>query len=157
MSKSLKIVRTVKDLRKQVGKWRADGKSVALVPTMGALHDGHLGLVKLAKKKADRVVVSIFVNPTQFAPTEDLSRYPRDEAGDLESSAASAPICSGRHQSKKCIRTAFPQQSSRDRQPKASKAQFARSISAALQPCAANCSRRFHLTSQFSARRIISS
>ncbi|MBR2536829.1 MAG: pantoate--beta-alanine ligase [Hyphomicrobium sp.] len=84
MSKSLKIVRTVKDLRKQVGKWRADGKSVALVPTMGALHDGHLGLVKLAKKKADRVVVSIFVNPTQFAPTEDLSRYPRDEAGDLE-------------------------------------------------------------------------
>ena len=83
MSKSLKIVRTVKDLRKHVGKWRTDGKSVALVPTMGALHDGHLGLVKLAKKKADRVVVSIFVNPTQFAPTEDLSRYPRDEAGDL--------------------------------------------------------------------------
>lgn len=84
MSKSLKTVRTVKDLRKQVVKWRADGKSVALVPTMGALHDGHLGLVKLASKKADRVVVSIFVNPTQFAPTEDLSRYPRDEAGDLD-------------------------------------------------------------------------
>lgn len=83
MSKSIKTVRTVKGLRKQVAKWRQDGKSVALVPTMGALHDGHLGLVKLAKKKADRAVVSIFVNPTQFAPTEDLSRYPRDEAGDL--------------------------------------------------------------------------
>ena len=83
MAKSVKILRTVKDLRKHVGKWREDGKSVALVPTMGALHDGHLGLVKIAKKKADRVVVSIFVNPTQFAPTEDLSRYPRDEAGDL--------------------------------------------------------------------------
>ena len=83
MSKSLKTVRTVKDLRKQVAKWRDDGKSVALVPTMGALHDGHLGLVKLAKKKADKAVVSIFVNPTQFAPTEDLSRYPRDEAGDI--------------------------------------------------------------------------
>jgi len=78
-----KIARTVKDLRKIVGKWRKDGVSVALVPTMGALHPGHLSLVKLAAKKADRVVVSIFVNPTQFAPHEDLARYPRDEAGDV--------------------------------------------------------------------------
>jgi pantoate--beta-alanine ligase len=83
VSKTVKICRTVKDLRKQVAKWREAGKTVALVPTMGALHAGHLALVKLAKKKADRVVVSIFVNPTQFAATEDLSRYPRDEAGDL--------------------------------------------------------------------------
>jgi pantoate--beta-alanine ligase len=84
VSKTVKISRTVKDLCKQVAKWREAGKTVALVPTMGALHDGHLALVKLAKKKADRVVVSIFVNPTQFAATEDLSRYPRDEAGDLK-------------------------------------------------------------------------
>ncbi|PPD01731.1 MAG: pantoate--beta-alanine ligase [Hyphomicrobium sp.] len=83
MSKSAKIIRSVKDLRKQIAKWRASEKSIALVPTMGALHDGHISLVKLAKKKADRVVVSIFVNPSQFAPTEDLSRYPRDETGDL--------------------------------------------------------------------------
>ena len=88
VSKSVKISRTVKDLRNQVAKWREAGKTVALVPTMGALHDGHLALVRLANKKADRVVVSIFVNPTQFAATEDLSRYPRDEAGDLQKLAS---------------------------------------------------------------------
>ena len=79
----VKIARTVKDLRRWVGRWRADGDRVALVPTMGALHAGHLALVKLVKRKADKAVVSIFVNPTQFAPHEDLSRYPRDEAGDV--------------------------------------------------------------------------
>ncbi len=84
MSKKIKVVRTVKDLRKQIDKWREADKSIALVPTMGALHDGHLSLVKLAHKNAGRVVVSIFVNPTQFGPNEDLARYPRDEAGDLE-------------------------------------------------------------------------
>ncbi len=79
----LRIVRNINDLRKAVGKLRSAGQSIALVPTMGALHDGHLALVKQARKRADRVVVSIFVNPTQFAAGEDLSRYPRDEAGDV--------------------------------------------------------------------------
>ncbi|MGE0052879.1 MAG: pantoate--beta-alanine ligase [Hyphomicrobium sp.] len=83
MGGKTKIVRTLKELRKAVAKWREHGDGVALVPTMGALHAGHLSLVKLASKKADRVVVSIFVNPTQFAPHEDLARYPRDEAGDV--------------------------------------------------------------------------
>lgn len=78
-----KVVRSVKELRRQVGLWRGAGESVALVPTMGALHDGHLTLVRTARKKAMRVVVSIFVNPTQFAPHEDLARYPRDELGDV--------------------------------------------------------------------------
>ncbi|WP_114856912.1 pantoate--beta-alanine ligase [Azospirillum brasilense] len=78
----LPVVRSVDDLRAQVSAWHRDGKTVALVPTMGALHDGHLALVRRARELADRVVASVFVNPTQFAPHEDFDRYPRDEAGD---------------------------------------------------------------------------
>lgn len=77
------VARTVQDLRGRVAAWRRAGESVALIPTMGALHEGHLQLVKLARRHAKRCVVSIFVNPTQFAPQEDFGRYPRDEAGDL--------------------------------------------------------------------------
>ena len=79
---------TKDDLRTAVAGWRAAGEQVALVPTMGALHAGHLALVRLAGTKADRVVVSIFVNPTQFAPHEDFGRYPRTLEADLEALSA---------------------------------------------------------------------
>src|SRR6185312_13077074 len=83
MAASIATVRTVKDLKAEVAKWRKAGETVALVPTMGALHAGHLSLIGIAKNHATRIVASIFVNPAQFGPKEDFKRYPRDEAGDL--------------------------------------------------------------------------
>ena len=83
MARPPKIAKTVPALRRALAQWRAAGETIALVPTMGALHDGHLALVRLARRRADRVVVSIFVNPAQFAPTEDFSTYPRTFAADV--------------------------------------------------------------------------
>ena len=71
------VVRELAELRRQVGAWRRHELTIALVPTMGALHEGHLALVRHALDRCDRVVVSIFVNPTQFAPHEDFKNYPR--------------------------------------------------------------------------------
>lgn len=78
------VVETVQDLRALTRAFRADGARIALVPTMGALHAGHMALVRRAREVAQKVVVSIFVNPTQFGPTEDFSRYPRTFEADLE-------------------------------------------------------------------------
>ncbi|MDO9046803.1 MAG: pantoate--beta-alanine ligase [Methylobacter sp.] len=85
----MQIVNTVSELRNAVRAWRSAGQSVALVPTMGNLHAGHLTLVNEAKKKADRVVVSIFVNPTQFGIGEDFETYPRTEREDQQKLNAS--------------------------------------------------------------------
>jgi pantoate--beta-alanine ligase len=80
--RAMDITRSVAGLRARVASWRAEGLTVGLTPTMGALHEGHLTLVALARRHADRVVATIFVNPTQFGPTEDFAAYPRDEGRD---------------------------------------------------------------------------
>jgi pantoate--beta-alanine ligase len=75
-------------LRAHVEDVRRDGRRIAVVPTMGALHEGHLALLRTARARADLVILTIFVNPTQFGPSEDLAKYPRDEAGDLAKARA---------------------------------------------------------------------
>lgn len=83
-SRQVQVVRSLADLRAIVRGWRSAGDRIGLIPTMGALHEGHLSLVRLARTTCTRTVTSIFVNPTQFAPQEDFSSYPRDESSDLE-------------------------------------------------------------------------
>lgn len=77
------VIRTKAALRAQVSAWQRAGETVALTPTMGAVHEGHLSLVRLGLERAERCVATIFVNPRQFGPNEDFETYPRDEEGDL--------------------------------------------------------------------------
>ena len=84
----MRILRTAADVRRALAELRSSGATVGLVPTMGALHDGHLSLLRAARETCDTVVLSLFVNPAQFGQAEDLDRYPRDEAGDAEMAVA---------------------------------------------------------------------
>lgn len=76
------VVKTIKEVKDQVNLWKKEGLSIGFVPTMGFLHEGHGSLIEKAKSENDRVIVSIFVNPTQFGPNEDLDKYPKDLEGD---------------------------------------------------------------------------
>ena len=78
----MKIITSISEMQSLADSFRRAGKTIGFVPTMGFLHEGHLSLMRRARQESDVVVVSIFVNPTQFGPNEDLDRYPRDEAGD---------------------------------------------------------------------------
>lgn len=82
--RTMKIAYTVEDVKAQVRQWKKEGLTVGLVPTMGYLHEGHESLIKRAAAENDRVVVSVFLNPTQFAPNEDLASYPRDFEADTK-------------------------------------------------------------------------
>ena len=80
----LEVIFEVSELRRIVEGWKSEGKTVAFVPTMGALHEGHLSLARQAKSENVKVVVSVFVNPLQFGPSEDFARYPRTLKDDIE-------------------------------------------------------------------------
>jgi pantoate--beta-alanine ligase len=84
----MRVIRSVRDLRRTLGRDRDEGRTIGFVPTMGALHPGHLSLLAAARRDNDVVVLSVFVNPMQFGPSEDFAAYPRDEAGDLAAAQA---------------------------------------------------------------------
>ena len=151
------IVRTVPALRRALDGLRARKATTALVPTMGALHDGHVSLVRLAKRRASKVIVSIFVNPTQFAPTEDFGSYPRTWKTDVARLAAEDVDLVWNPD----VKTMYPDGFATRIVPEGPaiaglEDRSGRTSSAASPRSWANCSRKSGRTLRFSARRISS-
>ena len=157
MPRSPMIVRTVPALRRALDGLRAKRATTALVPTMGALHDGHVSLVRLAKRRAARVIVSIFVNPTQFAPSEDFGSYPRTWKADIARLTAENVDLVWNPD----VKTMYPDGFAtrilpRDRPPPALRIASGRISSAASPPWSASCSRNAGRILRCSAKRISS-
>ena len=107
-----KITRTDSEIRAEVARWRGAGEKVALVPTMGALHEGHLSLIDFARTFASRIVVSIFVNPTQFGEGEDFETYPRTWDQDIAMLTERGVLMLSMHQpQRRCTQTVLQQAS----------------------------------------------
>lgn len=104
MTTTTTILRTVAEAREELAGHRARGRTIALVPTMGALHEGHLSLIRLAREHADVVGISIFVNPAQFNDEGDLAAYPRTEERDVELAGNAGPSSSSRRAPRRSTR-----------------------------------------------------
>ena len=159
MAHRIPVVRTLATLRRAIARFREAGETVALVPTMGALHEGHLSLVRLARRRAARTIVSIFVNPAQFAPSEDFATYPRTLESDLAALTAAevdlvwAPPVEVMYPGDFCD----PRGPRRTRDRGTRRTRSGRTSSPASRPWWPSCSCNAARTSRCSARRTTSS
>ena len=154
----LEPVQSIEKLQAAVAGARAAGRRVGFVPTMGALHEGHTRLIERCRDEAGMVVVSIFVNPTQFGPDEDLSRYPRTLDEDLRKCAGAGATSSSCRPRRSSIRVGDPRPTLRFRGfPTFSRARAGRTIFAVLPRLFCPSSRSFVRTWRFSAKKITSS